>query len=131
MSLEEFLSYIPPSYKTVLHTLSVNLEWNIVDAYQLIDYVCYIMTLLENDDEGKYTDLYGFLEKKETYLELHKDLDELMDKYKFIKSDKDYGNYSEVYNEQLILHYFDNLEHADMLVARDNAWRNILLYDEY
>ena len=131
MSLEEFLSYRPPSSRLILHSPLVDLEWNIVDAYHLIDYVCYIMTLVENDETDKYIELYDFLEKKETYLELYKDLDELMDKHKFPKNNRQYGEYSEEYFDQYILHYWDNLEHADMLVARDNRWREVLLHEEY
>jgi len=129
MSLEEFLSYRPPSYKKILHHPSVDLEWNIVDAYHLIDTVCYIMSLLENDEKGEYIKLYDYLEKKEAYLALHEELCELMDKHKFPRHTQ-YKEFPE-YEDQVLLHYWDHLEHADMLVARDNAWREIFNLDDY
>ena len=82
----------------------------------------------------RYSELSNFLEKKETYLELRKELEELMDKHHFRKlvgryeylddSDEPYGN-------QTVLHFHDFLLHADFLVARDNAWRRVLLHEEY
>jgi len=132
MSLEEFLSYRPPSYKKILHEPSVDLEWNIVDAYNLIEHVLCILLSVEKNN--RYAKLNYFLEKKETYLALHEELDKLMDKHNLRKDQGRYTfleNVDEVYGDQTLLHYWDHLEHADKLVARDNAWRNILLYEEY
>jgi len=132
MSLEEFLSYRHPSHKKILHDLSVDLEWNIVDAYTLMEHVLCILLSVEKNN--RYAELNCSLEKKETYLALHEELGELMDKHKFRKHT---GNYAflehtdEAYGDQTILHYWDHLEHADMLVARDNAWINIFHSDDY
>ena len=130
MSLEEFLSYRPLSYKKILHPPSVDIEWNIVDAYHLIDYVCFIISLIEKDEKDEYIDLYGYLDKKEIYYELHKELSELMNKHNFPKHNRHYVEYEEKF-DQYISHYWDNLEHADMLVARDNAWRNIFNHEDF
>lgn len=89
MSLEQFHSYRPPSSRKILHALSVDLEWNVVDAYDLMEHVCHIITVLEKNK--RYYELYDFLEKKETYLELRKELEELMDKHHFRK---DIGRYA-------------------------------------
>jgi hypothetical protein len=129
MSLEQFLSYRPPSYRKILHELSVDLEWNVVDAYDLMDHVCHIIIVLE---KNRYSELCDFLEKKETYLELHKELEELMDKHHF----KKHGHYAfldnsdEPYGDQTVLHFHYHLIHADKLVARDHAWKNVLLRED-
>jgi hypothetical protein len=133
MSLEEFLSYRPPSYKKILHPPSVDLEWNIVDAHDLMDHVCHVIHVLE---KGRYPVLHDFLEKKEIYLALYKELDELMDKYKFEKPVGRYEylkdlKYSDPYGDQTALYFHDLLIHADLIVARDNSWRDVLLYEEY
>lgn len=131
MSLEQFLSYRPPSYRKILHELSVDLEWNVKDAYDLMEHVCHIIIVLEKNK--RYSVLYDFLEKKETYLVLRSELEELMDKHHF---EKDVGRYEflddsdEPYGDQTVLHFHDFLIHADLLVERDNAWRNVLLYED-
>lgn len=131
MSLEEFLSYHPPSNRKILHDLSVDLQWNIIDAYTLMEHVCGIMSSIEKNK--RYGKLYCYLDKRETYLALHKELGELMDKHNFKKHNRSYSflEEDEVYGDQTILHYWDYLDHADMLVARDNAWRNIFHSDDY
>jgi len=132
MTLEEFLSYRRPSYKNILHHPSVDLEWNIVEAYDLIEHVLHILPSIEKNK--RYAKLNCFLEKKESYLALHKELGELMDKYNFRKPVGKYDglkDMDEAYGDQTVLYYWDHLEHADMLVARDNAWLGILLDDEY
>jgi len=128
MSLEEFLSYRPFSYKKILHEPSVDLEWNIVDAYDLIDYVLHILPIIEKNK--RYSKLYDFVAKKETYLSLYKELDELYDKIITNPRFKGTNIYEEREGDQTIF-YHNHLIHADFLVARDNAWRNILLYEEY
>jgi hypothetical protein len=130
MSLEQFLSYRPPSYKKILHAPSVDLEWNVVDAHDLMDHVCHIMTVLEKNK--RYYKLNDFLEKKETYLTLRSELEELMDKHHF-KKDVSYAfldDSDEPYGDQTVLHFHNYLIHADKLVARDHAWRYVLLDDD-
>ena len=132
MSLEDFLRYRPPSNRKILHDLSVDLEWNIVDAFTLMEHVCGILLSVEKNQ--RYAELNCYLEKKETYLTLHKELEELMDKYKFKKHKGYYAfleNTDEAYGDQTVLHYWDHLKHADKLVARDNAWRYIFHMDDY
>jgi len=132
MSLEEFLSYRPPSNRKILHDRSVYLEWNIVDAFRLMEHVCGILLSIEKNK--RYANLNCFLDKKETYLTLHKELEELMDKHHFKKYKGCYAfleNTDEAYGDQTILHYWDHLEHADMLMSRDNAWINIFHSDDY
>jgi hypothetical protein len=132
MSLEKFLSYRAPSRKKILHDLSVDLEWNTVDAYDLMEHVSGIMLSIEKNK--RYAELNCYLEKKETYLALHKELGELMDKHNFKKRGGRYAflEYEdEAYGDQTVLHYWDYLKHADMLVARDNAWRYIFHSDDY
>jgi hypothetical protein len=130
-SLEQFLSYRPPSYRKILHPLSVDLAWNIRDAHDLMDHVCHIILAVEKNP--RYTKLYDFLEKKEIYLALYKELDELMDKYNLKKSVGQYEflENSEPYGDQTLLHFHDHLVAADFLVARDNQWRFVLLREEY
>lgn len=131
MSLEQFLSYRPPSYRKILHPLSVDLEWNIRDAHDLINHVCHIIIAVEKNK--RYTELYDFLKKKEIYLALYKELGELMDKYKFEKHAERYAYVEDLAHlgDQTILHFHDHLIHADLLVARDNGWRAVLLDEEY
>jgi len=131
-SLEQFLSYRPPSTRLILHPPSVDLEWNIRNANDLMNHVCHIILAVENNP--RYAELYDFLKKKEIYLALYKELGELMDKYKFEKHAERYAfleNSDEPYGDQTVLHFHDHLIHADFLVARDNEWRNVLLYEEY
>ena len=78
--MEEFLSQRIPSYKKILHPPSVDREWNLKNAHILISHACYIVTLLE---KGEYPELYDFLKKKESYLEVLKELDVLVDKYNY------------------------------------------------
>ena len=132
MSLEQFLSYRPPSSRKILHALSVDLEWNVVDAYDLMEHVCHIIIVLEKNK--RYSKLSNFLEKKETYLELRNELEELMDKHHYRKQVGHYAyldNSDEPYGDQTDLHFHNFLKHADLLVARDNAWRRVLLHEEY
>lgn len=102
------------------------------DAYDLMEHVCHIIIVL--DKNKRYSDLSNFLEKKETYLELRKELEELMDKHHFRKHVGRYAfldNSDEPYGDQTDLHFHNFLIHADLLVARDNAWRKVLLYEDY
>ena len=131
MSLEEFLSYRPPSYYKILHPPSVDLEWNVTDARDLIGHVLHILPIIEKDK--KYVVLYEFVKKKETYLALFKELDELYDKIKHPDFKRDVGGYESDYvddqYDQKLCYYHDLLIHADFLVARDHAWRKIILHD--
>lgn len=132
MSLEQFLSYRPPSNRKILHHPSVDLEWNIVDAYTLMEHVRCILLSVEKNQ--RYAELNCFLEKKETYLALHEELGELMDKHNFRKHNRSYAfleHTDEAYGDQTVLHYWDHLEHADKLVARDNTWRYIFHSDDF
>jgi len=134
MTLEEFLNP------------AVN-GWHIQRAYELILHACHIMTLLE---KGKYTELSKCLEKKESYFTLLKELDELVDKYDLRKwvsgyelnhepiewddtvdhwNDSTYTFITRTKEEciqdsrnQTICYYYDTLEYADKLVARDKRW---------
>jgi hypothetical protein len=46
------------------------------------------------------------------------------DHYAFLDdSDEAYGNHT-------LLHFHNYLLHADLLVARDNTWRRVLLYED-
>jgi hypothetical protein len=97
-----------------------------------MDHVCHIIPVLEKNK--RYAVLFEFLEKKDTYLKLHKELDDLMDTHKYRKS---IGRYKylehevEPYGDQTVLHFHDYLIHADKLVARDHRWRDVLLHEEY
>jgi hypothetical protein len=130
MSLEKFLSYRPPSNRKILHDLSVDLEWNVKEAYDLMEHVFYIMLSVEKNQ--RYAELNCYLEKKETYLALYKELGELMDKHNFKKHNGRYAflEEDEAYGDQTVWHYWDHLKHADKLVARDNSWRYIF-HDDY
>lgn len=133
--MEEFLSKRRPSYKKVLHPPSVDREWNLKDAHE-----CYIVTLLE---KGNYPELYDFLKKKESYLELLKELDVLLEKYNlkihpyhFESTDEDCTpiwrtreEYLSDCRGQTLCHYHDQLEHADKLIALD-TWRGCLYNPE-
>ena len=135
--MEDFLSKRIPSYKKVLHSPSVDREWNLINAHELISHACYIVTRLE---KGEYPELYDFLEKKESYLEVLKELDVLMDKYNLIHPCKfestEENNYEPMCTkeewlsdrDQTLCHYHHQLLHADRLMALDDAWRGCL-YD--
>ncbi len=142
--MEDFLSKRIFSYKKVLHPPSVDREWNLIDAHELISHACYIVTLLE---KGEYPELYNFLEKKESYLELLKELNVLVNKYNlkagqyhFRKSTDEeiFSDYEPIWRKkeewlsdcrgQTLCYYNDQLIHADKLVACDDTWRGCL-YD--
>ena len=84
MTLEEFLT--GPTNTLDTYT---ELTWNIIHAHELMTHACHIT-------------------KKESYLALLKELDELVDKY----------------NLQVEPEFNENqpLEHADKLIARDETW---------
>ena len=128
MSLEQLLSRRLPSSRKILHPPSVDREWNIKNAHELISHACHIITLVE---KGKYTELSSYLKKKESYLELLKELDTLADKYNlrdcvvythFEPDDDD--------SDQMICYYAEQLEYADKLLARDKTWNFIYHMDE-
>jgi len=133
MSLERLLSRAHP---TSLDR-SVDCEWNVQNAYELIKHACFILTLLENDEKKRYTELYTFLDKKETYLALLKELEVLVDKYNlrnWLKDKKNYFGWADVdpndegYQQninQVVSHYHHILIHADKLVAGDRTWKHI------
>jgi len=108
MSLEEFLTNPTNSLDTY-----TELTWNIKNAHYLISHACHIMTLVE---KGKYNELSAYLEKKESYLELLKELDVLTDKYNLHIEPDEYKD-----TGQMICHY-TLLEYADKLMARDETW---------
>ena len=142
--MEAFLSKRIPSCKKVLSPPSVDREWNLKDAHQLISHACYIVTRLE---KGEYPDLCDFLKKKESYLELLKEVDVLVDKYNlkagpyhFRESTDEeiLSDYKPIWRtkeewlidcrNQTLCYYHDQLIHADKLVACDDTWRGCL-YD--
>jgi len=131
MSLEQFLYYRAPSNKKILHAPSVDLEWNLKNAHDLMDNVCNILPVLAKNK--RYAVLSKFLENKETYLELFNELGDLMDKHNF---DKHVGRYTDLedtdepYGDQTDLHFDQVLRYADMLVARDQGWRSVFTYDD-
>ena len=136
MNLEEFLN--PPDN-----------SWHIQQAHQLISHACHMVTLLE---KGQYSELSEFLEKKESYLAVLKELELLVDKYNLRKWIHPYGFCDEPTDEKLLrdvefnfrtkeewisdsleqdlLYRHDQLVHADKLVAHDYDWRQCLyVYD--
>ena len=77
------------------------------------------MTLVE---KGKYTKLSFYLEKKESYLELLKELDELADKYNVLI---DKSTYEPDDSGQMICYYAEQLEYANKLLELDETWNYI------
>ena len=131
MTLEKFLSRRIPSSRKILHEPSVDLEWNVGEAYDLMEHVCHIIIVLEKNK--RYSELSNFLEKKEIYLKLRNELEELVDKHHFRKQVGRYAfldNSDEAYGDQTDLHFHNYLKHADLLVAHDIAWRRVLLHDD-
>jgi hypothetical protein len=135
MSLERLLSRAHPCSLD----RSIDREWNVQNAYDLMKEVLFILTLLENDKKKRYTDLYTFLDKKETYLALLEEVEVLVDKcnlrnwikdrerHFFVLSDHLDPNdeYYEQDIEQIVCQYHHTLIHADKLVARDRTWKHI------
>ena len=109
MTLEEFLTNPTNSLDTY-----TELTWNIIHAHELMTHACHIVSLVE---KGKYNELSAYLEKKESYLELLKELDVLADKYNLHIEDE-YKDHT----DQFICHYTLQLEYADKLIARDDTW---------
>jgi hypothetical protein len=127
MSLEQFLD--PQN------------SWRIPQAHELISHACYIITRLE---KGEYHDLCDFLKKKESYLELLKELNVLVDKYNLKMPNYSFCEYTDeailsdyepsCTKEEWIsdcriqnwCYYHDQLKHADKLVARDCNWTRCL-----
>jgi hypothetical protein len=133
MSLEKFLSRAHPCSLD----RSIDREWNVQNAYELMKEVCFILTLLENDKKKIYTHMYTFLDKKETYLALLEEVEVLVDKYNLRNWIKDREmtyvdltdnvdpNDDEQDVDQIVCHYHHTLIHADKLVARDRTWKHI------
>ena len=132
MSLEKFLSRAHPCSLD----RSIDREWNVHNAYDLMKEVCFILTLLENDKKKIYTHMYTFLDKKETYLALLEEVEVLVDKYNLRNWIKDrerhYFDLTETVDPndegelgQIVCHYHHTLIHADKLVARDRTWKHI------
>ncbi len=115
MSLEQFLK--PDGY-----------YFHFIHAFELIDYVCYIVSVLEKDTKHRYTELYPFLDNKEKYFALKVELDILIDKYNLqnrlgIQCSDGEEEISDVEDDLYsILTYKKYLEHADKLIARDITW---------
>ena len=127
MSLEALLSKRIPSSRLLLHPPSVDREWNIKNAHELISHACHIMTLVE---KGKYTKLSAYLEKKDSYLELLKELNKLADKYNLrVYTHFEPDEYKDE-SGQMICYYAEQLEYADKLLARDKTWNFIYHMDE-
>jgi hypothetical protein len=87
MTLEEFLTGPTNSLDTYSE-----LTWNIIHAHELMTHACHIIKDLK---------------KKESYLALLKELDELVEKYNLQVEQTEFNN---------------TLEHADKLLARDETW---------
>jgi hypothetical protein len=117
MSLEQFLK--PDDY--CIH---------FVTAFDLIDHVCYIVSVMEKDKDNKrrYTELYTFLDNKEKYFALKDEIDVLIDKYNLQnrlggQCSEGEEEYSDVEDDLYsTLTYKKYLEHADKLLARDITW---------
>ena len=121
MSLEQFLS----KARDASFTPSVDRDWNIQNAYNMICYVLHILTILEKDQ--RYSILCIHFDKKESYLALQKELDVLVDKYN-LRNWVQNEYIEEEFSPQLICQYDDYLRHADKLAAQDSRWKDIL-YD--
>jgi len=125
MSLEQFLK--PDGY-----------YFHFINAYELIEYVCYIVSVLEKDKTKKiprYTELYTFLDNKEKYFAIKDELAVLVVKYNLhdrlgIQRSEGEEEYSDVEDDPYdVLNYKKMLEHADKLLARDSTWsKTYLLY---
>jgi len=122
MSLEALLSKRIPSSRLLLHPPSVDRAWNIKNAHYLISHACHIMTLVE---KGKYTKLSFYLEKKESYLELLKELDELADKYNVLIDKSTCEDEYKDDSGQMICYYAEQLEYANKLLELDETWNYI------
>jgi hypothetical protein len=73
---------------------------------------------------GKYTKLSFYLEKKESYLELLKELDELADKYN-LRIDKLTCEDEYKDNSGQMICYAEQLEYANKLLELDETWNYI------
>jgi hypothetical protein len=121
MSLEQFLKN----------------QWHVRNAYHLIKWACYILTFLEKQQETyanadavtkkreRHSGQYHYLERKEKYNELYKELDSLVDKLGLRENInvQDSGSESEEEEDLYdVLKYKRILEDSDKLVARDITW---------
>lgn len=117
MSLEQFLKN----------------QWHVRDAYHLIHWACYILTFLEKQKETyavtkkreRHSEQYHFLDRKEIFNELHKELDSLVDKIGIRENLNVQNSGSESEEEEDlydVLKYKRILEDSDKLVARDINW---------
>ncbi len=113
-------------------------EWHVRDAYHLIHWACNILTFLERQQETyanadavtkkreRHSEQYHYLERKEVFNELHKELDSLVDKLGLRENlnVQSSGSESESEEEDLydVLKYKRILEDSDKLVARDINW---------
>lgn len=112
-------------------------EFHVRDAYHLIHWACNILTFLERQQEiyahadavtkkrERHSEQYHFLERKEIFNELHKELDTLVDKLGLRENlnAQDSGSETEEEDDLYdVLKYKRILEDSDKLVARDISW---------
>ena len=112
-------------------------EWYVRDAYHLIHWACYILTFLEKQKEAyanadavtkkreRHSEQYHYLDRKETFSKLHKELDYLVDKLGLRETLNVQSSGSESEEEEDlydVLKYKRILEDSDKLVARDITW---------
>ena len=114
-------------------------EFHVRDAYHLIHWACNILTFLERQQETyahadavtkkreRHSEQYHYLERKEIFNELHKELDALVDKLGlrenlFAQSSDSESDSEEEEDLYDVLKYKRILEDSDKLVARDITW---------
>jgi hypothetical protein len=104
----------------------------------LIHWACNILTFLERQKETyanadavtkkreRHSEQYHYLDRKEVFNELHKELDSLVDKLGLRENlnvqDSDSESESEEEDLYDVLKYKRILEDSDKLVARDISW---------
>ena len=95
----------------------------IIHAYDLIHAACQLVSFIEKKKHRYPEYLHPFVANKETYDELHKELDKLVDKHKLrfaVGSQGDTDDEDEEDDENL--QYKRMFEDADKLVVRDPTW---------
>lgn len=114
-------------------------EFHVRDAYHLIHWACNILTFLERQQETyanadavtkkreRHSEQYHYLERKEVFNELLKELDSLVDKLGlrenlFTQSSDSESEEEEEEDLYDVLKYKRILEDSDKLVARDISW---------
>ena len=93
-----------------------------IHAYNLIHTACQLVSFIEEKKHRYPAYLHPFVANKETYADLHKELEKLVDKHKLRDCVGAQGDSDDEDEEDEDVQYKRLFEDADKLVVRDPTW---------